>query len=106
MPDPAVQDVPVERGLELRAVVGLDELDTERQLLQDVVDERDRGLLVEPVVDPEHPQPGAVIDRGELVELLARAGQRGNELDVDLDLVTGLGLLVPGPPAGVALGAL
>jgi hypothetical protein len=35
-----------------------------------VVSEGDRGLLVVAVVDPQHPQPGAVIDRRVLVILL------------------------------------
>ena len=45
--DASVDDVPVEKaGLELGAVVGLDGLDLERELLEDVVQELDRGLLV------------------------------------------------------------
>jgi hypothetical protein len=47
----AVQDVPVELGLELGAVVGLDAQDVERQLLKDVVDELHSGLLAQAVVD-------------------------------------------------------
>src|SRR5215471_13766636 len=39
VPDAAVGQVPVERGLELRTVVGLDRLDPERQLIQQVVRE-------------------------------------------------------------------
>src|SRR5215207_2561410 len=50
--------------------VGLDHLPAERELLQDVVDEADRGGLVEPVVDPKDTDPGAVVDRRELVMLL------------------------------------
>jgi hypothetical protein len=61
----------VELRVELRAVVGLDAQDMERQLLEDVVDELDRRLLAEPVVDPQDPQARAIIDRGELVMLLA-----------------------------------
>src|SRR5215831_11374355 len=42
---------------------------------------RTDGLLAEPVVDPQHPQPGAVVDGGELVVLLAaRAGQGATNL--------------------------
>lgn len=41
----------------------------ERELLEDVVDESDRALLAEVVVDSEDPQAGAVVDRGELVVL-------------------------------------
>lgn len=61
MLDAAVVDVPMELGLELRTVVGLDPLDMERQLLEHVVDELNRALLPQPVVDAEHPQAGAVV---------------------------------------------
>ena len=61
----------------------LDHLDGERGLLHDVVDELDRGALVQPVLDAKDPDPDAVIDRGELVVLLARTLQRIHELHVD-----------------------
>ena len=67
MLDARVLDVPVEGGLKLGAVVSLDALDTEGQLLQHVIDELDRRLLVQALVDPQHAQPGAVVDGGELV---------------------------------------
>lgn len=63
-----------QRTCRATTVVGLDDLDVERELLEDVVDELDRGLLVVAVVDPQHPDPGAVIDRGVLVLLLAGPG--------------------------------
>ena len=44
--DAFVEDVEVERGLELGAVVCLDDLDLEGHPLADVVDELDRGFLV------------------------------------------------------------
>jgi hypothetical protein len=104
VPDAAVEQVPVERRLEFGSVVRLDHLDPERKLIQQEVGELDRGLLVELVVDPQHPQPGAVVDGGELVILLAaRARQRRDELDVDLDGVTRHRLLIPFPLAIVAL---
>jgi hypothetical protein len=59
VPDPPVQHVVVELGPELGAMVGLDHLDLERQLLQHVVQEPDGALLVQPVVDPKDPDPGA-----------------------------------------------
>jgi hypothetical protein len=85
-----VQDMPVERRAELGAVVGLDQLDSEGKLLEGVVDKLDRGLLVEPVIDLEHPKTRAVVNGGELVVLLSRAGDRRDELDVDLEGVPGL----------------
>jgi hypothetical protein len=47
-------------------------------------------------VYPQHTQPGAAVDGGELVVPgLAGAGQWGDELDVDLDPVAGQRFLVP-----------
>jgi hypothetical protein len=86
--------------------VGLDDFDVERELLEDVVDELDRGLLVVPVVDPQHAQPGAVIDRGVLVVLLAGPRQRLDELDVDLHPMAGHWFLVSLPAPVVTLVAL
>ncbi len=83
-------------------VVGLDAHDLEGQLLEDVVDELDRALLAEPVVEAKNADARAVVDRGELVVPLACALQGGDELHVNLDLVAGLGLLVALPALGVA----
>jgi hypothetical protein len=43
----SVRDMPVEACSELGAVVGLDDLDPEREPRQDIVEELDGGLLVE-----------------------------------------------------------
>ena len=59
----------MEACAELDAVVGLDDLDPEREPLQEVVEELDGGLLVAPVIDAQHAQAGAVVDGGELVVL-------------------------------------
>jgi len=67
MADPRVQHVVVEPRYELGPVVRLGHLDPEGQLLEHVVDEPDRRRLIEPVVDPKDPDPGAIVDRGELV---------------------------------------
>jgi hypothetical protein len=50
--------------------------------------------------------PGAVVDRRELVVLLPGALHRSHELDVDLHPVPGLRLLVPLPAVDVAAVAL
>jgi len=42
----SIKQMPVKARLELRAIVGLDRIDRERQPRQQVVDEGDRGLLV------------------------------------------------------------
>ena len=59
----------MEQGLELSPVIGLDDLDPERQPLQHIVGELDGGLLVELGIDAQHAQASAVIDGGELVVL-------------------------------------
>jgi hypothetical protein len=66
-----VQQVVVELGLELGAVIGLDDLDPKRQPLQHVVGELDGRLLVELAVDAQDAQPRAVVDGRELVMLAA-----------------------------------
>src|SRR5260370_26494079 len=101
-----VQEVPVEAGLELGAVVGLDLHDLEGQLLEDVVDKPDCGLLVEAFVDPQDSEASAVIDGGVLVVLLADSLDGLDELDVDLNGVARLLLLVALPAFGVTLVAL
>jgi hypothetical protein len=104
-----VQDVPVEAGTELGAIVGLDDLDPEREPLQQVVQELDGGLLVAPVIEAQHSEPGAVVDGGELVVLLGLvggAGKRLDELDIELDAVAGQRLLIALPAPVVALVAL
>ena len=67
MTDTTVKDVPMEGGLELRAIVGLDHIDAEREPLECVVDELDRRLLVQSVIEAQDAQPGAVVDGGELI---------------------------------------
>ena len=101
-----VQHVPVEASLELGSVVGLDLHDVERQLLEDVVDELDRGLLIQAVVDPQDPQASAVIDGGVLVVLFADSLDGLDELDVDLNRMARLLLLVALPAFTVALVSL
>ena len=49
---------------------------------------------------------GAVVDGGELVEESPGGADRGDELDVDLDAVAGLGFLIPLPTFLVGLVAL
>lgn len=90
-------------GLEFGAVVSLDKVDLEGQLLEDGVEKPDCGLLVEAVEDLENAEPGAVIDGGVLVVLLAHALDRLDELDVDLNCVAWLPLLLALPALDVTL---
>ena len=90
-------------GSELSSVVGLDHLDSEGQFGEEIVEELDGGLLVAFRVDAQHPEPGAVVDGGELVETFPSPSDRGDELDVDLDGVAGLEFLIAFPPFLIGL---
>src|SRR5260370_15897795 len=98
--------MPVEGGLELGTVVGLDLLDPKGEFLEDVVCELDRGLLVQLSVDLQDPQPRAVVDGCELVVLLAHTTDGLDELDVDLNGVARSLLFVTLPALLMALIAL
>jgi len=56
----------MEFGLELMSVVGSDLADTERELLNNMVDEVDRADLRVFLVDFERSNPRRIIDGGEL----------------------------------------
>ena len=57
--DVQVLKVPVEPGLELGAIVGLDDQDPEGEPAPHLVDELDGRRLVAAVVDLEYPDAGA-----------------------------------------------
>jgi hypothetical protein len=96
MTDALVLDMPMELGLELMAIVGPHLADPEGEPGNDVVDEGDRIGLGMPVIDPECPDAGRIINRGVLVALdrLAVLSLKDQELDLDLDLVPGDRLLI------------
>ena len=106
--DAFVEQVPVERGPELLAVVGLDLVDGEGQFGQYVVDEGVGCWLVVARVGPQHAEPRAVVDRRVLVVALLAAllTEWLDELHVDLQLVAGALFLVALPPGFAALVAL
>src|SRR5262245_12532461 len=106
-PDVYVADVagfemPVEMGLEFGAVVGLNDVDAEGQSPEDVVDECDGCPLRAGVVDLEHANAGAIVDRRELVKPPTRAGNPLEKLDVHLQAMPRLRLLIARPAVGVA----
>src|SRR5688572_442714 len=101
MPNVAVLEMPVELRLKLGAVVGLNDVDAKRQAAQDIIDERDGGPLRTGVVDLEHANAGAIIDRGELIEAPACAGNAFQKLDVHLQAMPGLRFLVARPAVRV-----
>jgi hypothetical protein len=69
--------VPVERGPEFCAVVGLDHVDPEWRPLKHVVDEPGSRSSGSAPGRGAAPAAGAVVDGGELVELAPGAGRRG-----------------------------
>jgi hypothetical protein len=66
-----VEQVDVVGDLELGAIVGLHDVDAERQPTNHVVDEFDGRSLIAGVVNLQHADPGAIVDRRELDEALA-----------------------------------
>ena len=67
MPDALVLDVPVEQGLPFMPSVSSYGVDTEGELLDDVINEVDRVLLRMASVDLQCPDPGRIVDRGVLI---------------------------------------
>ena len=66
-------DMPMKLGLKLGAIVGLDDVHTEREPSQDLVDKPDRRALVTRVVDLEDANARAIVNSGELIQPLLRA---------------------------------
>src|SRR5215470_1049531 len=91
VPDTLVGEMPVEEGLELLPAIRAHRVDAKRELLDDVVEERDRVLLRVARVDLEGPHPGGVVDRRVLVaaDALAALALQRQELHVDLDVMAG-----------------
>ena len=93
MLDALIKYVPVKLRAELAAIVRLDAVNAKRQFGEDLVHKDDRGLLVIAAVDLEDSDPRAVVNRRVL--LITPAAQQGSEeFDIDLQLVSGEGLLV------------
>ena len=91
MADVVGLDVPVEAGLELGTVIGLDDENPEGKPPQDLIDEPDGRGLIAGIVDLKHPDACAVIDRRELVEALLGARDPLEELHVQLQAMSGWG---------------
>ena len=70
--DAEVRKVPSELWSERRAVVGLDFLNREGEMLPDLPEEVDRGLGVIVIVDAQLAKSGGCVNGRELVKALAR----------------------------------
>jgi hypothetical protein len=97
MADTFVFDMPVELGLELVAIVGSDFTNAEGELGDDVFNEGDGVGLVVTLIDFERPDTGCIVNGGVLVTLdrLVVFVFECQELNINLDLVTGDLLLIP-----------
>ena len=105
-PDVHVADVeflemPVEVGLKLGAIVRLDHLDAEGQAAEDIIDELDGRPLIAGLEDFQDADPGAIVDRGELIEPSAGARNPLEKLNVHLEAMARLRFLVTRPPVCV-----
>ena len=93
--------MPVKVGLELGAIVGLNDKDAEGESPEDVINEGDRRALIARVKNLQHANPRAVVDGGELIKPPARARDALEKLDVDLQAMPRLRLLVARPAVRV-----
>jgi hypothetical protein len=84
MADVLLLQVPMKVGLELGAVAGLYDKYPEGKPSNDFVHEANSGLLVADVVDLEHTNARAVVDRCELIKPLSGSGNPLKEFHVDL----------------------
>ena len=73
VPDVHRLEMPVELRLKLGAVIGLHHVHAEWQPTTHLVDEEDGRALVAHIVDLQHSNAGAIIDRRELIEPAARS---------------------------------
>ena len=85
MRDAEIGKVPSELWSERRAVIGLDSLDREGEMLLDLPEEVDRGFGVVVVVDAQHAKSGRFVNGRELVEPLTSPSDSRNELHIQLD---------------------
>ena len=99
MADVQLLQMRVELGLELRAVIRLNDENPKRQPAADIVNEPNRGALIARVKNLQYADARAVVDRGELVQPTAGAWEALEEFDVDLNAMARPRLLVPLPPA-------
>ena len=97
MPDVFRLEMPVETRLELSAVIGLDDQDTEGQTTKDLIHELDGGALIAGVVNLEDADTRAVVDGGELIQALLSAWDPLEELHIQLQPMSGLRLLIALP---------
>ena len=97
MPDVPLLQVPVEVGLELCSIVRLDCQHSEGQSTNHFIYETDGRLLIADIVDLQHSDARAVIDRRELVQAFLGQSDSFEEFHVDLQTMARLRLLIAIP---------
>ena len=88
--DALVFKVPMELGLELMPIVGSHFADTEGELFDDMVDERDSAGLRVGLIDFEGPDAGGIIDVCVLISFdgFVVFALESQKLNINLDLLT------------------
>ena len=97
MPNAQVLYVPMKLRLELMAAISPDLLDTERELVDDVIGEGDGVLLRMSAVDLRRAYAGRIVNGGVLIalNLLASLISENQELNIHLNMVTWHFLVIP-----------
>ena len=67
-----------------RVVIRLDSLDSEGEMLSDLIQELHRGLGVVVIIDAQYAETRGFVDGGELIEALTRSAHTGNEFHIEL----------------------
>ncbi len=108
MPHSLVLDMPVKLGLPFVSTIRANSVDSKGELVDDMIDEVDRTLLIVPLIYLQRTYPSRIVNGCELVatDLPAVVGLQGEELDIDLDLVSrdsfGVAAGMDGSPTDVA----
>lgn len=84
MRDAEIGKMPGELRPKGRVVIRLDSLDSEWEMLSDLIQELHRGLGVVVIVDAQYAETRGLVDGGELIEALTRSAHTGNEFHIEL----------------------
>lgn len=76
--------MPGELRNEGRVIIRLDSLDSEGQMLPDLIEELHGGLGVVVIVDAYYTETRGLVDGSELIEALTGSAHTGNELHIEL----------------------
>ena len=103
LPDANWFGIPVELSLELGAIVSLEDEDSEKEPLSNLVQESECGTLVAGIVVLRESDSSAIVDGSKLTKPFGHPRDALEERHIHLQAAAGLGLLVPFPPFTVRL---